>query len=314
MLKIEATGKNVEGAIDNALFELKAVREDVDITILDEGGFLRKAKVSVKISDDCMEKYLRKQDSFYEEEQVQTNEKPLKQEVKVSKTIETEEKPKAKRNPSAESGKAGQAFLQGLLQTLGAQGEVEMSQNGRDIYYDVVGDNLSALIGHRGETMYAVQFILSILESRVDRNVGRVLLNVDRYKEHREVQLTDLANRQAEKCKTYNKVIKMEPMNSYERKIVHTALQSDNDVTTHSEGEEPRRYLVITPKKKEVALKEEGQAKEPEQENVIAEQTQEVLNEQVLQTANTEITEEQVLDVVEDNIDDSELEEIKHED
>jgi len=235
MLQVETTGKNIEVAIENALLELKAVREDVDITILEEGGFFKKAKVFVKISEDCVSKYKKFEKNIKDEKE------ELKKDIVKENKIE-------EKNENVKSGEKGKEFLLGLLKELSLTAEIEVNFNGKDIFFDITGQNLSALIGYRGETLYAIQFLVSVIESREDRSVGKVLLNIDHYKEQREIQLSELAIRQAERAKEFGRIIKLEPMNSYERKIIHTALQNDENIDTTSEGEEPNRFIVITPK------------------------------------------------------------------
>ena len=111
---------------------------------------------------------------------------------------------------------------------------------------DMHGDTLGILIGRRGETLDALQYLTSLFVNRGQENYVRVTLDTENYRAKREEALTRLANRMANRAvKTGRKVV-MEPMNPYERRILHSALQGNDAVTTHSEGDEPNRHVVIT--------------------------------------------------------------------
>ena len=118
------------------------------------------------------------------------------------------------------------------------------------INYNVKGNRVNELIGYRGETLNALQYLLSM----IIKNAGyktKVFLDVENYKKRREETLASLAERLARKAVKLNKPIELEPMNAYERRIIHTVLGDNEFVETHSEGEEPNRHLIITPKNKD---------------------------------------------------------------
>ena len=149
-------------------------------------------------------------------------------------------------DPATAEGKA-QEFLLGLTSRMG----VNVSVNARrdeegNVRVDMFGDTLGILIGRRGETLDALQYLTSLYVNRGQEGYTRVTLDTENYRAKREEALRRLANRMANRAvKTGRKVV-MEPMNPYERRILHSALQQNDAVTTHSEGEEPNRHVVIT--------------------------------------------------------------------
>ena len=115
-----------------------------------------------------------------------------------------------------------------------------------NVRVDLQGDTLGILIGRRGETLDALQYLTSLYVNRGREDYTRVTIDTENYRAKREEALTRLANRMANRAvKTGRKVV-LEPMNPYERRILHSALQQNDAVTTHSEGEEPNRHVVIT--------------------------------------------------------------------
>ncbi|MBP3432017.1 MAG: Jag N-terminal domain-containing protein [Clostridia bacterium] len=276
MRTCEGTGKNIEQAIENALFELRASREDVDIKILSEGGFLKKAKVLVSISEDALEKYekkdaLKKQlvessdEDFAEnflKNKVETTkdekvaevapkkeEKVEKKEVKVIADDEisaTESAPEKTEKKFVEKKMTGEEFLQGVLKAMEMDGEIEKVEEERFVKYSLNGEAANDLIGHHGECMLALSHIMGLVCKTEDRK--KVVLNIGDYREKRQESLTALAKRIADKVAKTRRFYKFEPMDASERKIIHTALQEDDRVTTLSKGEEPRRYLIVFPK------------------------------------------------------------------
>ena len=149
-------------------------------------------------------------------------------------------------DPESPEGKA-QSFLVDVTRLMG----VNVSVNARrdeegNVRVDMFGDTLGVLIGRRGETLDALQYLTSLYVNRGQEGYTRVTLDTENYRAKREEALRRLANRMANRAvKTGRKVV-MEPMNPYERRILHSALQQNEAVTTHSEGEEPNRHVVIT--------------------------------------------------------------------
>ena len=149
-------------------------------------------------------------------------------------------------DPTTPEGKA-QEFLLGLTSRMGVNVSVNARQDEEgNVRVDMFGDTLGILIGRRGETLDALQYLTSLYVNRGQEGYTRVTLDTENYRAKREEALRRLANRMANRAvKTGRKVV-MEPMNPYERRILHSALQQNDAVTTHSEGEEPNRHVVIT--------------------------------------------------------------------
>lgn len=250
MLEVEATGKNIEQAIDNALFELKAIREDVDIKILSEGGLFKKAKVKVSISADAMEKYQKKTTAKIEEEKTEEPkiEEPVVIEEKVEEIVaeEKEEIVEEKATPKKETPVIDpEEFLKGLFESYCKEVSIEKIETDELIKYSVTGDGLNELIGYRGETLFAISYLTSIVSGRHGK---KVIVDIENYREKREATLKELASRIASKVAKTGRYQKLEPMEPSERRIIHLALQDNEKVTTMSKGTEPNRYVIVFPR------------------------------------------------------------------
>jgi spoIIIJ-associated protein len=143
------------------------------------------------------------------------------------------------------------SFLRDVLDKMGIKCEIQIKDEDDILKVNLVGPKMGALIGHRGETLDALQYLLSLVINKDsgENEFKKVLLDTQNYRKKREETLIRLANRLAYKVKRYNKSITLEPMNPYERRIIHAALQNHPDVTTYSIGEEPFRKVVIDLKK-----------------------------------------------------------------
>ncbi|MCI7003570.1 MAG: Jag N-terminal domain-containing protein [Clostridia bacterium] len=250
MLSCEGIGKNIEQAINNALLELKASREDVDIKILDEGGFFKKAKVLVSISEDALEKYEKKEE-IKKQEQEEVKE-PQKVEELIPAHEDKEEpvdhivsnKTDVVKIPDIDKAKE---FVTGLLKTAGIQADVTSEENKEEVFLNLIG--ASDIIGFRGEGLNAIQYLANVYVGKNNRHAKKVRVDCDNYRAKREDTLIALANRMARKVAKTNHPVRLEPMTANERRIIHTALAEDRYVETFSSGEEPYRYLTIAPKK-----------------------------------------------------------------
>lgn len=262
MKSVLAQGKNVQKAIENGLKELNATQDEVSIKIIDEGGLFRKAKVELTLDNDVEEK-VKEEPKVAKEEKV---EKP-KEEVKPVK--EAKEEPKVKAEKPAEVKKEikkekcektvntqdvetfGKEFLLNLFAKMKIEATVESFKTEAGITFNASGEKVSNLIGKRGETLNAIQEVLgNVLKNAGYRDV-RAFFDVENYKNRREMSLINLAERMANKALKINKPIKLERMSAYERKIIHTAIQNIEGVSSKSEGEEPNRHLIIIPTKKD---------------------------------------------------------------
>ena len=145
-----------------------------------------------------------------------------------------------------ETAKSARAFLSGLTERMGVPAEIAVSEKPEQLRMVLSGENMSILIGRRGETLDALQYLTSLNVNRGREDYLRVSLDTENYRAKREEALRKLALRMAGRCKKSGRRVALEPMNPYERRILHSALQGDPDVTTHSEGEEPYRRVIIT--------------------------------------------------------------------
>ena len=140
-------------------------------------------------------------------------------------------------------------FLQELLNKMNVNGTVSAFENEEGIKLKIDSDTDGLLIGRRGETLDALQYIVSLYENKDRKENGykRISIDTEGYRARREDTLRRLARRNALKVAKSGRSFAMEPMNPYERRVIHSALQSFRGVTTHSEGEEPNRRVIITP-------------------------------------------------------------------
>ena len=251
LFEFEATGKTIEKAVENALFELKAVREDVDIKILDQGGLFKKARVLVSISDDARDKYAKreevrkeiiKEEVAVEKEEVLEETTAVEEEVKEEKKAVKESKKEAKKAEKL----TAENFIEGFIKVSGCGEEIQAERREDEVVINIVGNKASDLIGYRGECLNALSCVASVIENENAQRKTRVILDIENYRAKREATLCGLADRMAKKVLKTGKSVKLEPMCANDRRIIHTALQNVEGVTTVSKGTEPNRYLVIT--------------------------------------------------------------------
>jgi len=239
MKTIQSSGKNVQKAIEKALQEIGKNQEEVDIRIIDEGGFFRKAKVEI---------------SYEENEQKIENKAEEKIETEIENKTE-KEKPKQEEKINQENfdkkpiEEFCTEFLKNLCEKMSVDAEITYSRAGNEITFNACGENAGNLIGKRGETLNAIQEIMMNSAKNAGYKNEKVYFDVENYKNRREISLINLGERMAQKAKKLGKPVKLERMNAYERKIIHTALSNIEGVSTHSEGEEPNRVLIIIPDK-----------------------------------------------------------------
>ncbi len=154
--------------------------------------------------------------------------------------------PQDQLDPESAAGEA-YAFLKELTRLMGTEVSIEMGTDAEgNVYGSMTGDTLGVLIGRRGETLDAVQYLTSLKINRGREGYVRVTLDTENYRARREDTLIRLANLMAGRAARTGSRLRLEPMNPYERRIIHYALQQNDSVSTHSEGDEPNRHVVIT--------------------------------------------------------------------
>ena len=127
--------------------------------------------------------------------------------------------------------------------------EAEYNENEKELSVDLSGDDMGVLIGKRGQTLDSLQYLVSLIVNKESTDYIRVKVDTENYRKRRQDTLENLAKNIAFKVKRTKRTVSLEPMNPYERRIIHSALQNDKFVTTHSEGEEPFRHVVVTMKR-----------------------------------------------------------------
>ena len=230
---IISEGKTTNEAIENGLKKLNVKKSQVDIKVLesdDKRSFFsilapRVVKVELTVKEDV------KQDQ--KEEQAETV--IIKKELKEVSDKDLE---------IAENNV--KAFLEDFSKSANLSVTYNITKNTYGLNVDLKGEDIGFLIGYRGETLYAFQNIISAIASKGLENRVRLILDIEGYKAKREKTLEDLAEKIAKTVVKTRRDVTLEPMQAYERKIIHSKLQNNTKVTTKSIGEEPRRRVVIT--------------------------------------------------------------------
>jgi len=142
-------------------------------------------------------------------------------------------------------------FLKDVLTAMNIEASVKLTfdEAERNMDIELVGDDMGLLIGKRGATLDSLQYLASLVANKGTDDYIRVKVDTENYRERRKETLENLAKNMAFKVKRTKRPVSLEPMNPYERRVIHSALQNDKYVTTHSEGEEPYRHVVVTMKR-----------------------------------------------------------------
>lgn len=208
MKSVVKVSKTVEGAIEDALQELQVSRNDVEVEVLEEPSKGLFGLIGTK--DAAVRVTI------------------------VNDPVETAEN-----------------LLNKMLSHMSVRGKASIRKEGSQLYVEIINidtSDMGIVIGKRGNTLDAIQYILSLTVNRNRDEYIKVLVDVKGYRKKREDTLIKLANKMAEKSKYSHRPVKLEPMNPYERRIIHSALQNVRGVSTYSEGEDPYRRVVIQAK------------------------------------------------------------------
>ena len=240
---IDMTGKTEDEAIRRALEQLGLERDDVSVEILEraKSGFLGigGSPATVRVSYD---------DGQSEPKPVKTQ--PVKAPAKKPETAQKSEPKKAEPRQYAAGSqeKEVESFLRGLLERMGVECTIDISEReGGGLEVKLDGSDMGAVIGRRGETLDAIQQLTNYSINRgSEKNRARVQVDAENYREKREQSLERLAEKVAGKVTKYRRNVTLEPMNAYERHVIHTALQDTPSVTTFSIGTEPNRRVVVS--------------------------------------------------------------------
>ena len=266
---IAVSAKTLDDAITEALVQLGATSDRLDYIVVEKGseGFLGIGRKQAVI------KARRKREEKPVEETVEESkvETPVKEEVKPEKKTEKkpakehshtkknvrEEKPEVKSEPKKEVELAKvepqtietcEKFIYDVMNAMGMDDVKVTSVVDEEgaLSINMEGSNMGILIGKRGQTLDSLQYLTNRVANKMQDGYVRVKLDTEDYRRRRKETLENLAKNIASKVKRTRKTVSLEPMNPYERRIIHSALQSDPAVSTHSEGEEPYRRVVVT--------------------------------------------------------------------
>ncbi len=283
---IEITGKTVDEAITNATIKLSVTSDKLDYVVVDKGnsGFLgigkRPAVIKVRVAENVDEfeqavkgkvaetktedkPVVKKAEPKTEDKPVVKKAEPKHEEVKAAapapkqevkaEAVQTEEVERTSKKPVAGPNMepAIKKFLGDVLGAMGMNAEVKVviDENDGSVDVELVGENMGVLIGKRGQTLDSLQYLVSLVANKEAEGYFRVKLDTENYRARRKETLESLARNIAYKVKRTRKPVSLEPMNPYERRIIHSALQNDRYVSTRSEGEEPFRHVVVYLKK-----------------------------------------------------------------
>lgn len=232
---LEKTGRTEDDAINAALAELGLDRDDVSVEILEraKSGFLgigaspALVRVSYEVEDEPVES-------------------AAESAVSDAAVVGDEKVSAAPVDESADYAAVRQ-FLTGLLDRMGVKADIAISaRDNGGINVNLSGNGMGAIIGRRGETLDAIQHLTNYVVNRGSEKHLHISVDAENYRSKREESLTKLAEKMAEKAIKYKRSMALEPMNSYERHVIHTALQNYEGVTTSSTGVEPNRRVVVS--------------------------------------------------------------------
>ena len=258
---IQVSAKTVEDAVLEAAMKLATTREHLEYEVIEKGsaGFLgfgaKPAVIKARaLTDEEIEKTEKQPEPVKEvlkQEVKKDNKKEIKKEVKKEEPVKAQkaEEP-APVKKEAVSGKeiSAEDFLKDVFKAMDMVVEIKVTENKEEKTMDIElsGEDMGVLIGKRGQTLDSLQYLVSLVVNKYSDEYIRVKIDTENYRERRKETLENLARNIAYKVKRTRKTVSLEPMNPYERRVIHSALQNDRYVTTHSEGEEPYRRVVVT--------------------------------------------------------------------
>ncbi|MCL1697652.1 MULTISPECIES: RNA-binding cell elongation regulator Jag/EloR [unclassified Lysinibacillus] len=267
MKQLTQIGATEQEAISLALQKLGKTREQVDVEVLQKGkkGFLgfgaRSAEVRVTVKEVLVqstievEKAAQQNATQFVEPTViddvetissQVSEQPSDIEAVQQIVEEQKEEEETSVNPIEDA----KNYLNNIAEQLGIQDlEIETTREGKNVLFQLKSEKAALLIGKRGQTLNSLQQLTQLVLNKSAKQFLMVKLDVENYRERRQVALELLADRMADKALRLNQRVTFEPMQSYERKVIHNQLANRLDIETYSEGTEPNRYLVIEPVK-----------------------------------------------------------------
>lgn len=264
----EKWGKDVDEAVRLALIDLKLTEDQVNVIVLEEPtkGFLglgaKLAKVRVEKKPELLKTEAKKEEKI---QKYEPSHKPERTQKHVpEKNKEKREKKNDHPRQTGENSYEGtfsvrekpadlmdlndhvaESFLKEITEKMGLNLKIKVQGNDSSIYVEMIGRDSGTIIGKRGQTLDAIQYLTSLVVNKDNEKYLRVVVDAENYRAKRERTLEQLANRLADKVIKSRKSVRLEPMNPYERKVIHATLQGNPKVLTRSEGEEPYRRVII---------------------------------------------------------------------
>lgn len=242
----EKWGKDVETATALALDELKCSKDEVKITVLEEpsrgflgiGSKLAKVRVEkIEVSENDKTEEIEVTEEVNETVTEETVENEIS-EVTSKKLIRPDNMKEIEEHPAL-------SFLKETTEKMGLELSFKAYADDNNVFIDIAGKDAGTIIGKRGQTLDAIQYLTSLAVNKKSEDYVRVVLDAENYRSKREKTLERLAHRLADKVVRTKRSVKLEPMNPYERMVIHAALVNSPKVKTRSEGEEPYRRVVI---------------------------------------------------------------------
>lgn len=242
----EKWGKDVETATALALDELKCSKDEVKITVLEEpsrgflgiGSKLAKVRVEkIEVSENDKTEEIEVTEEVNETVTEETVENEIS-EVTSKKLIRPDNMKEIDEHPAL-------SFLKETTEKMGLELSFKAYADDNNVFIDIAGKDAGTIIGKRGQTLDAIQYLTSLAVNKKSEDYVRVVLDAENYRSKREKTLERLAHRLANKVVRTKRSVKLEPMNPYERMVIHAALVNSPKVKTRSEGEEPYRRVVI---------------------------------------------------------------------
>lgn len=272
MNEVTVSAKTVDDAITEALIQLGATSDMVEYEVIEKGstGFFgigsKQAVIKAwrkKVEEPVVEevkKEIKKEvpkKEHVKKEHVKKEhtkkEEPVKKHHAEKVKVEEQKEEAPAKEPQVlgkvedSTIKACEIFLQDVLKAMGMEVKITSSIDSEGaLNINMEGDNMGILIGKRGQTLDSLQYLTNRIANKNQEEYVRVKLDTENYRQRREETLVNLAKNIAYKVKRTKKPVSLEPMNPYERRVIHSALQGDKYVSTHSEGEEPYRRVVVT--------------------------------------------------------------------
>lgn len=254
---MEWTGRTVEAALEAAAADLGCAPSSLEYTVLEQPsrGFLgligrRDARIRVRDIDGADAKM--DADPSADMAELETRLEEEAEAAQDDAPVKAAETVKAKDTVSLlEQEERARKFLEDVFAAMKIEVKLQRSETEEGILFQIEGDSLGILIGKHGQTLDALQYLTNLAANRgVAGERLHIQLDIEGYRARREETLTRLAGHLAEKACRIGQEIHLEPMNRHERKIIHMALQDSRRVSTYSAGDEPRRYVVIVPRRR----------------------------------------------------------------